>query len=45
MEALRAIDAKDADALLESGDDIFNACERCHNQYWYVTPVEITQAR
>src|SRR5262245_38945089 len=35
MEALKAIDAKDAEALLNTGDAIDNACEKCHLQYWY----------
>jgi len=35
MQALKAIDAKDKEALLDSGDDIDQACENCHVKYWY----------
>jgi len=35
MEAFKAIEAKDAEALLNSGDGIDNACEKCHLHYWY----------
>jgi cytochrome c556 len=35
MEAFKAIEAKDAEALLNSGDGIDNACENCHKHYWY----------
>ena len=35
MAALKAIDAKDADALLNSGEGIDKACESCHLKYWY----------
>ncbi len=35
MEAFKAIEAKDAEALLNSGDGIDNACEKCHLEYWY----------
>jgi hypothetical protein len=35
MEALKAIDMKDSEALLNIGDAIDNACEKCHLQYWY----------
>jgi hypothetical protein len=35
MRALRAADAKDVEALLEAGDGIDAACERCHLVYWY----------
>ena len=35
MLALKAIDAKDANALLESGGVIDAACEACHLKYWY----------
>ena len=34
-EAVRAVDAKDAAALFESGDHIEAACENCHQKYWY----------
>jgi hypothetical protein len=35
MEALKAIEMKNSEALLDSGDAIDNACEKCHLQYWY----------
>jgi hypothetical protein len=33
--ALKAIEAKDSEALLDSGDAIDKACENCHLKYWY----------
>jgi Cytochrome C' len=33
--ALKAIDAKDKDALFHSIENIDKACENCHLQYWY----------
>lgn len=35
MVSLRAIEAKDKDALLDSGTAIDQACENCHVKYWY----------
>jgi hypothetical protein len=35
LEALQAIDAKDADKLFAVGEQIELACEGCHTQYWY----------
>jgi hypothetical protein len=35
MQAFKAIEAKDAEGLLNSGDGIDNACEQCHLHYWY----------
>jgi hypothetical protein len=35
LPALKAIDAKDKDALLDAGDAIDRACENCHFTYWY----------
>ena len=35
MEALKAIDAKDAQALVDIGGRMDNACENCHMTYWY----------
>jgi hypothetical protein len=35
MAAFKAIEAKDAEGLLNAGDGIDNACEKCHLQYWY----------
>jgi len=35
QEVLKTIDAKDADALLNTSDKIDTACENCHLHYWY----------
>src|SRR5947208_3081394 len=35
MQSLKAIDAKDPEMLLDTGDAIDTACENCHKQYWY----------
>jgi hypothetical protein len=35
LKALDAIDARDANRLLEVGGDIDSACEACHLVYWY----------
>ena len=35
MESLKAIDKKDAEGLLNTGDGIDKACENCHLKYWY----------
>jgi hypothetical protein len=35
MQALAAIDARNAQALLDSGTTIDDACEACHVTYWY----------
>jgi hypothetical protein len=35
IPALDAINKKDADALLTSGEAIDTACENCHLHYWY----------
>ena len=32
---LRAVDARDAKALLDAGNVIDAACESCHHEYWY----------
>jgi hypothetical protein len=34
-EALRAIDSKDADLLLDVGARVENVCEGCHQTFWY----------
>ncbi len=36
--ALHAVDAKDPAKVLESGDALDNACENCHQTYWYPHP-------
>jgi len=35
LQALKAIDAKNAQDLMDSGTTIDNACEACHVTYWY----------
>ena len=35
VAALKAIDAKDTEALSNAGGDIDMACETCHTKYWY----------
>ena len=35
MESFKAIDAKDAEGVLNTGDKIDTACENCHKMYWY----------
>jgi hypothetical protein len=37
-QALHAAEAKDSAKVLESGDAIDNACEHCHQTYWYPHP-------
>ena len=38
--ALNAADAKDPAKVLESGGQIDNACEKCHQKYWYPQPTQ-----
>jgi cytochrome c551/c552 len=38
LETMTAIDAKNADALVEKGGKIDEACEACHLKYWYPPP-------
>ena len=48
IPALNAINAKDADELLNSGEAIDVACENCHLHYWYPpgkVPAEIPSPR
>jgi hypothetical protein len=35
LEALQAIEAKDADTLFAVGEQIELSCEGCHSAYWY----------
>ena len=35
LPALKAIDAKNAEGLLDAGEGIDTACENCHLKYWY----------
>ena len=39
-QALKAADARDPAKVLESGDEIDNACEHCHQNYWYPHPAQ-----
>ena len=39
-QAINAADAKDPAKVLESGSQIDEACERCHQQYWYARPAK-----
>lgn len=34
-QVLKTIEAKDAEGLLNMGDGIYQACEKCHMHYWY----------
>ena len=35
FDALKAIDTKNAQGLLDAGEKIDTACENCHLRYWY----------
>jgi hypothetical protein len=35
LEAIKAIDAHDSQKVFEVGEQIEQACENCHRQYWY----------
>lgn len=37
-ESLKAVDARDATALMNAGETLDTACESCHRNYWYRTP-------
>lgn len=39
LEALQAIELKDAQKLFEVGDRLEMACEHCHSNYWYPNQV------
>lgn len=41
---LKAVDAKDKDALFKSIDSIDKACENCHLHYWYPNDKRAQQA-
>ena len=45
LPALRAIDARSADALLAAGAGIDRACESCHLRYWYPDTAQAEAAR
>jgi len=45
MPALKAIDDKNADGLLDAGEIIDNACENCHLKYWYPNTAQAEEAK
>ena len=34
MLALEAAENQDVEAIYAVGEDVYNACDRCHNLYW-----------
>ena len=34
VAALKAVEAKNPEALFEAGGQIYTVCQQCHNQYW-----------
>ena len=44
MTALAAIDAKNAEGLLDAGETIDTACENCHLKYWYPLSLQAASA-
>ena len=44
MTALKSIDAKDAEGLLDAGEKIDTACENCHLKYWYPLSLQAASA-
>jgi cytochrome c556 len=45
LPALRAVENRNADALLDAGGDIDTACENCHLKYWYPASKQADEAR
>lgn len=45
MPALKAIDSKNADGLLDAGEIIDQACESCHLKYWYPNTAQAEEAK
>ena len=43
--ALKAIDAKSAEGLLDAGETIDTACENCHLKYWYPLDLQAQKAK
>jgi hypothetical protein len=43
--ALSAIDAKNAEGLLDAGEAIDTACENCHLKYWYPLQEQAEKAK
>ena len=45
MVALKAIDGKNAEGLLDAGETIDTACENCHLKYWYPLSAQADAAK
>ncbi|HEX4999252.1 MAG TPA: hypothetical protein VFY29_13580 [Terriglobia bacterium] len=45
LDALKAIDAKDKDKLIDAGGPIDHACENCHLKYWYPNEAKAKEAQ
>ena len=45
LPALKAIDAKNAEGLLDAGEGIDTACENCHLKYWYPLQEQAQKAK
>ena len=45
VPALKAIDAKNAEGLLDAGEGIDMACESCHLKYWYPLDLQAQKAK
>ena len=45
LVALKAIDAKNAEGLLDAGETIDSACETCHLKYWYPLSLQAEAAK
>jgi hypothetical protein len=45
MPALRATETRNAQALLDAGEAIDNACENCHLKYWYPLSKQAEKAK
>ena len=43
--ALKAIEARSAEGLLDAGEGIDNACENCHLKYWYPLEAQAQKAK
>ena len=45
MESLKAVEAKNLEAILVAGDKIDKACGNCHEKYWYPAEAEARRKR
>jgi hypothetical protein len=45
MPALKAIDARNTQGLLDAGEAIDTACENCHLKYWYPNSLQADAAK